>query len=837
MSEGRRRPPSWLWTTVLTVGLLILGGLLLPAALAGPFPRLPPGTAVLRWWHLVPLFAVAELFVFHMEVNQDAHTFSLSEIPFVMALMLADPAELITARMVGEMVVLVVRERQPPGKLAFNLSLFMAESCLALSVFHVLGGVPGRTDAAAWGAALTGVCATAVFGAVAVWTAIRLHGGRMTLTPVIATGLVTALGNAGLAGITAALLRDRHWALIPLLFVAALLVVGYQKYARLAKRFSGLEILYDFTSSTSQALRPEQAIAGVLDEARRLLRAEVAMVTLNAASGGGLTETVSSPPDADVGELPYSVRWRVAKCRETVVVPRNTPDAVLRSALDQVRVDDLLVAPLVSGGALIGTLLVAGRLGGVSTFDDDDARLFSTLAAQAGVTIDNGRLIEQLHEQALAREYEALHDPLTGLPNRLLFSRTLKSTLERFRDGAAPFAVLLMDLDQFKEVNDALGHHMGDSLLEEVAARLRSVVADRGLVARLGGDEFAVLLPGITSPTEVLDFATLLHDEVTDPIRLAGLLLEVGASIGVSICPDDGDDLAILLQRADVAMYAAKRAREHVTRFDSQVHGSSPLHLQLAGEMRGALENERLEVHYQPIAQVHDQRVVTVEALVRWNHPDLGDISPEEFVPIAERTGLIGHLTHYVLDHALEQCRAWQNTDLDLKVAVNLSVQVLLDREWPAKVHALLQRHRVSPDRLTFEITETGIMSDPEHMIAMLNELARTGVTFSIDDFGTGYSSLSYLQRLPVREIKIDKSFVLPMADDPSAASIVRSVIDLARNLGLEIIAEGVEEHRTIDHLAGMDCDLMQGFFLSRPLPPAEFTAWLRRRLALSLAG
>jgi diguanylate cyclase (GGDEF)-like protein len=835
VTGGMRQRRGELGTAGLTIGLLVLGGALLPYALTLPEPATATAV-VLRWWHLVPMFALAEMLVFHLEVKSDAHTFSLSEVPFVLALIFTSPAELIIARLAGEALVLVVRERQAVVKLAFNLSLFVAESCLALTVFHATGG-QARTGAVAWGLAAVAVLVAGLFGALSVWTVIRVHQGHSELSPVLATAAVTASGNACLAGITTALLDDRRWALIPLLLVAALLVAGYRGYARLVRRYAGLEILYQFTRLTSEAMRPEQAITTVLDEARRLLRTESAVLTLSPGPGGEPGTTVSSPPGACATALPEAVRRRVTGELETVVIPRGTEDRHQREVLDAVEARDLLVAPLVSGGSLIGTLLVADRLGDVSTFDDEDARLFSTLAAQAGITLDNGLLIERLHEQARAREHDALHDSLTGLPNRLLFSRSLDEALARFKDGGAPFGVLLADLDQFKEVNDALGHHIGDALLDEVASRLRVASAGRGLVARLGGDEFAVLLEDVEDASDVLEFAATLHTQVTAPIRLASLLLEVGASIGVALCPDDGKDSAILLQRADVAMYAAKRARERVVRFDAECHGSSPLHLKLAGEIRGALENRRIEVYYQPIARVRDRTVVTAEALVRWHHPELGDLPPEDFVPIAERSGLIGQLTYYVLDHALAQCRAWRMSGMDLKVAVNLSAQVLLDVEWPAKVLALLRHNGVRPEALTFEITETQIMSDPEHMIAVLNELAKAGVTFSVDDFGTGYSSLSYLQRLPVHEVKIDKSFVLPLASDLSAAAIVQAVVDLARNLDLEIIAEGVEDDQTAGCLAHMDCDLFQGYHLSRPLPPAEFTAWLRRHLVLRLAG
>jgi diguanylate cyclase (GGDEF)-like protein len=485
---------------------------------------------------------------------------------------------------------------------------------------------------------------------------------------------------------------------------------------------------------------------------------------------------------------------------------------------------------MLSDGDVIGTLLVADRLGETSSFDADDERLFTAIAAQAGVAVEHGRLLAQLHREIRAREHEALHDALTGLPNRVLFTRVLGATLERARTDDVRFAVLLMDLDQFKDVNDTLGHHNGDLLLQEVTRRLTASVEPGDLVARLGGDEFAVLRPRIDAVQDALDLAARMQAEMDRPIRLGSLLLEIGASIGVALRPDHADDAGRLMQRADVAMYAAKCAGQPVALYDDQADWNSPLRLQLAGELRGALAGRQFIVCYQPIGRVADGRIVAAEALVRWAHPTFGKLPPDDFIMIAERAGMIGPLTEYVLDQALADCRAWLDAGLDLRVAVNLSVRVLRDVEWAAKVSGLLEAHGVRPDRLVFEITESAIMSDPESMIRVLNQVAATGVSFSIDDFGTGYSSLAYLQRLPITEIKIDKSFVRPMPVDPGAAGIVRSVVDLARNLHLGVVAEGVEDEVTLRGLATINCPSLQGFHLCAPQPAADLIRWLVER-------
>jgi diguanylate cyclase (GGDEF)-like protein len=495
--------------------------------------------------------------------------------------------------------------------------------------------------------------------------------------------------------------------------------------------------------------------------------------------------------------------------------------------LELLGVRDLIVAPMLSNEEVLGTLLVADRLGETNSFDVDDERLFTAIAAQAGVAVEHGRLLEQLHLEIRSREHEALHDALTGLPNRVLFTSALSRTLERSHLDDTRFAVLLMDLDQFKEVNDTLGHHNGDLLLQEVTRRLIATVGPDDLVARLGGDEFAVLMPAIDEARDAEELASRVHAAIDRPIRLDTLLLKIGASIGVALRPDHADDAARLMQRADVAMYAAKCAGQAVALYDETADWNSPRRLQLAGELRGALTDHQLIVCYQPIGQVADGRIVTAEALVRWAHPTLGELPPDDFILIAERSGMIGPLTEYVLDRALADCRTWAKAGFDLRVAVNLSVRVLHDVEWPSKVSDLLRAHGVGPDRLVFEITESGIMSDPENMIRRLNEVAATGVSFSIDDFGTGYSSLAYLQQMPIAEIKIDKSFVRPMPVDAGAAGIVRSVVDLARNLHLGVVAEGVEDEITLRGLATINCPSLQGFHLCPPLPAAEFTRWL----------
>jgi diguanylate cyclase (GGDEF)-like protein len=421
--------------------------------------------------------------------------------------------------------------------------------------------------------------------------------------------------------------------------------------------------------------------------------------------------------------------------------------------------------------------------------------------------------------QAIAKEHQALHDALTGLPNRVLFRDRIEQAVraaERRHGGAA---VMIMDLDHFKEVNDTLGHHHGDVLLREVAERLKTTLRTADTVARLGGDEFGILLPDVLGAEDAQAVAEILQTALREPFIVDGLTLEMGGSIGIACHPDHGDHVEVLIQRADIAMYSAKEGGRGFALYEPQQDHYSPRRLSLAGELRSALESEELELHYQPKADVVTGRIVGVEALVRWNHPRHGLLGPEEFVPIAEQTGLIVPLTRWVLGAAIRQVQAWQGQGYELSVAVNLSARSFLDTALAVDIPLLLERHKIEPKLLELEVTESTIMLDPVRATITLERLSEIGLRLSIDDFGTGYPSLANLKRLPVDMIKIDKSFVLEMATEHSDAAIVRSTIELAHNLGLQVIAEGVEDRQIWEELARLGCDYAQGYYLSRPLP------------------
>jgi diguanylate cyclase (GGDEF)-like protein len=452
-------------------------------------------------------------------------------------------------------------------------------------------------------------------------------------------------------------------------------------------------------------------------------------------------------------------------------------------------------------GALTGGLLVLTLLG-----------IFIAYVLQ---------LIRDLRRQARQSERAALHDSLTDLPNRTLFYGRVEHEIRRCSRDPATFSILMFDLDRFKEINDTLGHSMGDLLLKQLGPRLAASLRPGDTLARISGDEFAVLLPGSVGATAT-EIATRILATLRQPFRVPIMNPRLSASIGIVTYPTHGDTAEALLQHADVALYQAKEHRNASAVYDYTRDPYNPARLALASDLDRAVANDEFELHYQPILDTHSLELVSVEALLRWQHPERGLLSPSEFISLAEHTGLIRQLTLLVLRKAICQAREWQEEGHTRPVSVNLSAANLLDTDLIRDLTSILETEGVSAPQLELEITETTIMTDPKRALTTLRELHAMGIRISIDDFGTGYSSLAYLRQLPVHKIKIDKSFVQQLARDDADAKIVRSTIELAHSLGFSVVAEGVEDQQALELLAAYGCDQVQGFHLCRPQPPAR---------------
>ncbi len=438
---------------------------------------------------------------------------------------------------------------------------------------------------------------------------------------------------------------------------------------------------------------------------------------------------------------------------------------------------------------------------------------------------------ETLREEHIRElEHAARYDALTGLPNRKLLHDRITQAVELAGQGQDTFALVSLELHRLREINDTLGHETGDLLLQQLAERMRHELRESDVLARPGGGEFMLLLPSVDRAM-ALSIAESLHALLSEPFDVQGSSLDIGATIGIALYPEHGADASTLLRRVDVALRYAKRVREGYAVYESERDPHSLRRLNLFGELRKAIQNGGLQLHYQPQLMLASGRVERVEALARWQHPQFGPITPDEFISLAEDTGLIRPLTTWVLNEALRQCSEWNRLGVQLQVAVNLSPHNLLDGALPGLLAGLLEHWQIDSRQLSLEITESAFMHEPARALEVVRRLHEMGLALSIDDFGTGYSSLAYLKRLPLSELKIDRSFVADMLEDDSDAMIVASTIDLAHDLGLAVVAEGVETAETQQALAMRGCDVIQGYHLSKPLPPQMLEAWLRTRM------
>jgi diguanylate cyclase (GGDEF)-like protein len=775
-------------------------------------------------------FALGEAVVLHVELGKNAHTVSLAELTLAVSLFFVPTAQLPLARLIGGGAVLVLVRRQRPLKVGFNLALWVLDVAVATAVFQALGGALHTGFRGLVLPAVVAAVTSAVVDSLAVNAVIALTSHE--LEPLralrfVETCVLNALACGTGAIVCVAALAYSPWLLAPMALVIGLFLFGYHHFPVLRAQHTNVKVLYDFAGQLSRTPHGEQVLTTVLSRVGELLRAERAALYLQAEDVVRVTELddLGIPRSRTLGrEQVPALLLSAFERTEPLVLGSAVRHPAARHFLTEFGARDTVLAPIQGEQGLRGALVIANRLGEVTTFSADDGLLLQTLASHASAALANSQLVERL-------DHDSLHDSLTGLANRGKFQERLSRVLE---SRSRSLAVLLMDLDRFKEVNDTLGHHHGDLLLQEIAVRLGREVRDSDLLARLGGDEFAVLMTDL-SEAEALEISQRILQALSRPMELQGVEMEVNASIGVVHVPTAGPsriglDATLLLQRADVAMYCAKQQYSGAHLYQDELDGYSPRRLALASGLRTAIEQGQLTLRFQPQSRLLDQVMVGAEALVCWDHPTYGEVPPDDFIAIAEQTGQIRELTRFVLDRALASCAAWEAAGTVLAVSVNLSVRNLMEPDLVEAVRTLLARHGLPGERLTLEITESHLMSDPARTAEVLGGLADLGVRLSIDDFGTGYSSLAYLKQLPVTEIKVDKSFVREIAHDEEDAAIVEAIIQLAHTLRLEVVAEGVEDQGAQDRLADLGCDLFQGYHLARPMREADFAAWLAGR-------
>jgi diguanylate cyclase (GGDEF)-like protein len=807
------------------VAVLAIVGTVLWTALQ-LYPPEPPVDLRIPWWLLALMFAATEIWVFHIQVGREAQSISISEIPLVLALFYALPEDLLIARVVGPALVMLLHRRQTLLKSGVNIALVFTDTAVALTLFRAIGGASTADGPREWTGAIAAAAAAMAIDLLVLNLIIRWYDGASPMGSLRSTvsGIGIAAASALLGLVPVLTLRLGPLAAIPLLAAGGVLMLGYRAYASLAERHSSLERLFRFSRELSVAPESDEVLPSILHQARELLRGETAEVlrfgegpiTLWRFDGA----TVEALDDLDAVGTGLLVRGLLARGEAVLLRP---DDAFGAAYLQSRQASEAVLAPLRYDGQTVGALAVHDRLGEVRGFSTGDVQLLQTIANHASVALHNEMLIGRLR-------HDALHDALTGLPNRAQLAAEAITALAEARTQRGHVAIMIIDLNGFKAVNDTLGHHVGDDLIREVARRFAEAAPHGVTVARLGGDEFAVLMrpSNVDEPAVV---ARLLLDVLETPFAMGQERLHLSGSAGIAMAPEHGNSVSDLLKRADIAMYAAKNGPDAwvIYRADIDVH--DPSLLSLMGELRQAINDGDVDIEVEPVVDLVTGELVSAEALVRWHHPVRGTLRPSLFLPLAERNGLIVPLTELVLDRAVAACAQWRASGLEIGISVNLSARSLLDTMLPSAVADVLARYGLPSHLLTLEITESIVLSDADRALGLLADLRQLGVRLSLDDFGTGYSSLTHLSELPIQQLKIDRSFVSQIHDSSRDAAIVKAVAGLAQHLDIEVVAEGIETPETAALLRDLGCGLGQGHHFAQSMAAELLPVWVSTRL------
>jgi diguanylate cyclase (GGDEF)-like protein len=812
----------WAWIGALGAG----SAALYATTLAGLQPALPHPQ--LSWWALALVFFLAEAFPVHLHFRSETHSLSLSELGIVLGLFLATPAQLLLGLLCGAVLALVAVRRQRPLKIAFNAAQFTLSAGASILVFREIIGLGQAEGPVGWIAAAAGAATFGAVSVVLVTTTITLAAGGPPLRELprtIAFALAGSIASASLALSAVVMLRADTRAAWLLVLPAVCWAFAFRAYGSQRRRHEHLEFLYGTMRATQGAPEFRAAVRELLVAARAMLSADYAEIVLfgSTPADGALRSSIRTDDErlmepVTLSECATSAVQLASERDPAILLSRGRAAHPLDTYLAELGLQDALVTTLRREQRTFGLLVVADRAGDVSTFNDDDRTLFETFAGHAGVLLENDRVKEQLR-------YQAFHDALTELPNRMLFADRVGEALARDADAT----VLFVDLDDFKTINDTLGHSAGDELLVAVAERVRACVRPGDVAARLGGDEFGVLLDGGGLP-EAEIVAARLVEAMQAPFVLHGRDTPIHASIGIAGAAgaQTADEL---LSNADVAMYSAKAAgkRRHAT-YEPRMHARVRRRHELAGALELAVARNELRVHYQPIVALSGGRTVAVEALVRWEHPSRGLVLPGAFLPLAEERGLMVPIGRYVLEEACSRGAAWKHrfpAHHALAISVNLSAPELLSPELIGEVRTVLARTGLEPESLVLEITESSAMTDPNAALAALHDLRRLGVRLALDDFGTGYSSLSHLRDFPIDTLKIAKPFIDRLDHGAGDTTFIDAILRLASALGLDVVAEGIERPEQATLLRRLECALGQGFHFARPLDLADVEAHL----------
>ncbi|MCA0146031.1 bifunctional diguanylate cyclase/phosphodiesterase [Blastococcus sp. LR1] len=789
--------------------------------------------------HVVVLVAVfcaavaAERLNVHVEFRRQSLHSSGSELAFVLALVELGGAWTAVTR-AAAVVLVFSSQRLPAPKVVFNAAVAVVEAGVAVAVLALLppGGI---TEPSSWLSYLLAIFAANMVGGVFVVGAVTLsqgYPGRAIWTslfvPVLVIGPVAVL-----IGLTALLLLHAtvwSWLIVaPLTLALGLL---YRRFGTVARQSQSLEQVYDFARRVEEVQPDEAGTRQIVQAVRELLNAESVALWLPPYLDEGPRLVVATEDGVDwydgPGDPDDLLRRRAVASAEGVIhVALARADEAERAALARRGVADLLGAPVTTAAGEPGYLEVCDRRSDLVTFSSSERGALDSMLTHVNAAIRQQQLLTRIR-------YDADHDRLTGLPNRQRLAAEIDELLSADPAGARA-GLILASLGTYADVTDTLGHAASDELLLVTAGLLREHAPPRALLARMEREQFAVLLPGLSlAATE--QAARRLREAAATRVRVAGLDLEVSLTIGVVAAPVHGTDAGILMQRADVALLAAENSGG-VASYHPVLDQQSLRRLQLGTELEQAMADRQISVVFQPVIDAQSNDIVSVETLVRWVHPRYGNVPPEEVIGLAEQIGRIGAITDHVLDLALARCRGWLDQGIALSVAVNVSASSLAEPDLVERIRGALLRHQVPGELLILELTESSVVDDAVRESSVLDDLHDLGLRLSMDDFGTGYSSLSQLRQLPIDELKIDKSFILTMATSQGESFIARSIIELAHNLGLSVVAEGVEDEMTRNQLATMGCDKLQGFLISRPLAEDRLEKWLLARAGVRSAA
>ena len=834
------RPPSirpwlrkfgavWLLNALIATAAALL--YVLHARDLGPIaePHLPV-------WVLIVAFVAGERAVVHLHFRRSAHSFSFGDVPLVLGLLFAGTPELLVAALVGTAVPLVLDRQLPLIKTVFNLAQMALATCVAATVLHAVTGSVNEIGPTVWVGVLAAVEASAILTVGLIALAIRLSEGRLPegmARDMVTRDLAVTVTNTSLA-LAASVLIAVDARSLPLLVIPALTVfLAYRAYIVERQRHERLEFLYEATRTLARSPEIILALEALLTRSLEAFRVEMAEIVLVSADGQPPLRTwLSEQGDKEaMTPIERGIADDLIELVETEgpVVALEAPfgSTRLREYMETRGVTHAMLAVLRSNERVVGTLMLANRPGVGNRFDDEDLRLFEALANNTSVALQFDRLeqsIWQMRELQEQLQHQAFHDPLTDLANRSLFNNQVKDALAQ---NAGPIAVLFVDVDDFKAVNDTLGHSVGDEVLMMIAERLRACILPTDIVARLGGDEFAILVQHVDEPE---DAARAVAERIIHSFARPALAhhhqVTVSVTIGIATGRPERDHADAIIRNADVAMYNAKRAgKNRYVLFDPSMRAAVLERHGLHTELQRAVEEEAFRVDYQPIVALDDGRPAAVEALVRWQRPGTGPVLPSEFIPLAEETGLITAMGQFVLRQACRDAYAWLEHGLiddDFAVQVNISAVELEDPDLVGRVEAVLDESGLPAHHLVLELTESAVLRDAIRGASTLAQLRGLGVRLALDDFGTGYSSLSYLRALPFDMLKIARPFVEGAAHRPQEASFLRMILELGRTLGMQVVAEGIETADQLALLQSLGCEYGQGFLLGRPARALE---------------